>query len=46
MESNSGVNFCVPTIGVIYRNHFTKQKTQELGCLRPWLTDDEAVLHI
>ena len=41
-----GTNFSVPTINVVYGNHSTKQKTQELGCMRPWPTDHKVVPQI
>ena len=37
--------FKVSTIGVVCGDNSTKQKTQELGCLRSWLTDHEVVPH-
>lgn len=45
-EFSMGTNFSAHTIGAVYRKYSTKQKAQELGCLRPWLTDHKVVPHI
>ena len=46
MRNSTGANLCVTTIGAICGKYSTKQKTQELVCLRLWKTNHGMALLI